>query len=334
VLFLSLQFKFFIRLFASIKVRMQTSQNPTKGIWHTFTEFGGASSLYRGISAPLYTAAFINAIIFGSYGLCSRMYCNYYYNNNKYGEQICDNITTSSIYEIQSPNKLEYKHDSWQKSLTCGAFAGFTQCFIKCPMEHVKCRLQTQHGRGSHDYIYKSPNEATRQILQQHGIRRLYQGFWATCFREVPSFAAYFASYDFIKDFTNDYIGTYKGLTHHTATANSNNFNIHDKIDNNEAHSLNWVASAFAGGCAGCLSWTIVYPIDVIKTRIQTSPLTTPFHNLSVYRVGKDIVRQHGVRYLFRGLGITLIRAFPVNATIFAVYEFSLKLVGQYIDER
>jgi solute carrier family 25 (mitochondrial carnitine/acylcarnitine transporter), member 20/29 len=292
---------------------MQTSKNATSGVLSAFTEFGGVSSLFRGISAPLYTAAFVNAIVFGSYGLSSRIYSSYYL-EPAYDEN--DEIIPT--------------HDPWQKAMMCGAFAGLMQCFVICPMEHVKCRLQTQHGKGSSDYQYKGPFQATSKIFKEHGIQRLFQGWWTTCFREVPAFATYFATYDYLKDIANDYIAENMDVIHTTTTTNNNGNN---STRSNE-HSHTWLASAFAGGCAGCFTWAMVYPVDVIKTRIQTSPLTTPFRELSMFRVGADIVRQHGVRYLFRGLGITLIRAFPVNGTIFPVYEFTLKTVCQQLDGR
>jgi solute carrier family 25 (mitochondrial carnitine/acylcarnitine transporter), member 20/29 len=89
------------------------------------------------------------------------------------------------------------------------------------------------------------------------------------------------------------------------------------------------VASAFAGGCSGCLTWTFVYPVDVIKTHIQIAPLDAPRSSLRLWTVGQQIVQRYGVGILFRGLGITLIRAFPVNGTIFPVYEFSLQKIMQ-----
>jgi solute carrier family 25 (mitochondrial carnitine/acylcarnitine transporter), member 20/29 len=253
----------------------------------------------------LYAAAFVNAIVFSSYGLSSRTYSTYY------GEPQYD----ENDEEIPT-------HDPWPKAMACGAFAGLMQCFIICPMEHIKCRLQTQRGKGSSDYQYKGPYHATKIILREHGIQRLYQGWWTTCIREVPAFATYFASYDYLKDIANDYIAEKMDVTHKLNRTNKNE------------HSHTWLASAFAGGCAGCFTWALVYPVDVIKTRIQTTPLTTPFRELSMLRVGKEIVQQHGVKYLFRGLGVTLIRAFPVNGTIFPIYEFTLKSVCHQLDGR
>lgn len=66
------------------------------------------------------------------------------------------------------------------------------------------------------------------------------------------------------------------------------------------------------------------------KPQVQTSPLDTPLRNLSMYHVGASIVARHGWRRLFRGLGITLVRAFPVNGTIFPVYEFTLMQINRF----
>jgi solute carrier family 25 carnitine/acylcarnitine transporter 20/29 len=49
-----------------------------------------------------------------------------------------------------------------------------------------------------------------------------------------------------------------------------------------------------------------------------------------MYHVGASIVARHGWRRLFRGLGITLVRAFPVNGTIFPVYEFTLMQINRF----
>ena len=86
-----------------------------------------------------------------------------------------------------------------------------------------------------------------------------------------------------------------------------------------------WMASAFAGGVAGSFTWAIIYPFDVIKTRIQRAPLASNDGlDLSIRKVGSKIIKDLGWRGMFRGLGVTLIRAFPVNGIIFPVYEYSL----------
>lgn len=284
----------------------------------TFTEFGGVTSLFRGMTAPLCTAAFVNAIVFGSYGLSSRFYNDYY--------NVDQNIIIYNELDNTGNDVTLSTHDPWQKASVCGSFAGFMQCFIIAPMEHVKCRLQTQTSSGSStNDKYKNPYQATKSIIKEFGIKRLYQGWWSTIWREVPAFGLYFTIYDYLKDHANDYLANKIDVIH-TPTGTPRM--------SPKDHSHTWLASAFAGGCAGCVTWVVIYPIDIIKTRIQTAPLTTPLNQLTIYHVGKSIIQQYGYKYLFRGLGVTLIRAFPVNGTIFPVYEFTLKQVCLYTDDR
>lgn len=290
----------------SMKVRMQTSSG-TGGLLHTFREFGGFSTIFRGMGAPLGAATAINAVVFGSYGFSSRLY-DQRFGTVTYDEDIEDAPT----------------HDPWQKSMTCGSFAGATQCLIICPMEHIKCRLQTQSGGTAH---FKGPLDAAWRIYSEHGFQRLYQGWWTTAWREIPAFGLYFASYDYLKDRANSFLLDrerqkllLQGQSGTAATVVLTN-----------THT--WLASAFAGGCAGSITWAIVYPVDVIKSQIQTAPLDTPFRDLRMFSVGQAIVARHGAMYLFRGLGITLLRAFPVNGTIFPVYEFTLKYVTNWGSE-
>lgn len=60
----------------SMKVRLQTSGG-NGGMVQLFREFGGVSSLFRGMGPPLGAAAAVNAIVFGSYGFSSRLYDTY-----------------------------------------------------------------------------------------------------------------------------------------------------------------------------------------------------------------------------------------------------------------
>lgn len=255
--------------FDTIKVRMQTAST---------SPVGGLSSLFRGMAAPLSTAAIVNAIIFSSYGASSRLWD--------------EHIGPDSSFATQS------YHDPWHKAFCCGSFAGLVQAVVICPMEHLKCRLQVQP---DHLALYKGPFQMAKQIVKQHGVMRgLYRGWWCTTIREVPAFGAYFAIYDAVKDWIT----------------------VRLEEEGHENHPHTWLASAFAGGVTGCLTWAVIYPVDVIKTRIQTSPLDT---QVRLMRVGQDLVRQYGWRIMFRGLGVTMVRAFPVNGIIFPCYEFVLK---------
>ena len=256
--------------FDTIKVRLQSSSSAT--FVSAFS--GGVGSLFRGMAAPLSTAAMVNAIIFGAYG------------------------TSSRAWDLYLPLILDHEHDPWYKSLLCGSFAGLCQAAVICPMEHLKCRLQLSGSNA----IYKGPLQASHLIYNSHGMSGLYRGWNSTLLREIPAFGAYFAVYDLVKDLVNDY------------------YNSHG--DRAEAHT--WMASAFAGGVSGSFTWILIYPVDVIKTRIQTAPMNTPSSELTVTFVARSLIQRNGWQVMFRGLFVTLLRAFPVNGIIFPVYEFTL----------
>lgn len=278
--------------FDTIKVRLQTaSANSHHGMIAMLSDHG-ILSLYRGMAAPLSAATVVNAVVFGSYGLSSRFYDSYFSANS--------NNSNSSE---DAP-----RHDPWQKSMTCGAFAGLVQSTIICPMEHIKCRLQIHSNTANG---YKGPVDAIRRITQQYGPRKLFQGWWSTCSREVPSFGMYFASYDYLKDKALDYFEQQSRITQ---THNKDRA-ITATTPYQPTHTQTILSSAFAGGMAGCITWASVYPVDVVKTHIQTSPLDATHQELQMIRVASTLLKQHGWRYLFRGLEVTLLRAFPGTST-------------------
>ena len=214
------------------------------------------------------------------------------------------------------------------KIFACGSAAGALQAFVICPMEHIKCRLQIQSlsppppppppttttttiiAASKPIHRPTGPIELTKSIIKQHGLfRGLYRGMGVTLWRETPAFGMYFATYDAIKE------------------------RVEKVLDDSNAshpipsHAHAWAASALAGGLSGAWTWVIIYPFDVIKTSIQTSALERRLRK-SMWTVGYELVVEHGWRHMFRGLGVTLIRAFPVNAIIFPTYEFVLLQLG------
>ena len=72
-----------------------------------------------------------------------------------------------------------------------------------------------------------------------------------------------------------------------------------------------------AGGIAGILSWLVSFPQDVIKSRLQADSFGAnqkyrgPLHCL------QTSWRNEGPTFLFRGIGSTFIRVFPVTAVSF-----------------
>jgi hypothetical protein len=79
---------------------------------------------------------------------------------------------------------------------------------------------------------------------------------------------------------------------------------------NNKFSKYKFTNNLIAGGISGCLSWLSIYPLDTIRTRLQTNNITL-----------KDAINQ---RYLYNGLKIAMVRAFIVNSIGFYFYELTL----------
>lgn len=258
--------------FDSIKVRYQmvSSSNVTALNVQQFT----VSSLFRGIGAPITTAALVNASVFMTYGASSRVFNRYV--------------------------KFDNSNSALLKQVSCGSFTGMVSSLILCPTELVKVQMQTQIN-GS-ETLYRNSFHAARSIVSEHGIQVLYRGFIATCIRQSIGFGVYFASYDRLK--------------------------CHFKYQLGAKYSL--LPSILAGGIAGSFSWAVIYPMDLIKSRIQALSLTTTSKTkLCIWNVAKNTIQQHGWKSLYQGLGITVLRAFPVNGIIFPTYELTLSMLSR-----
>lgn len=81
-----------------------------------------------------------------------------------------------------------------------------------------------------------------------------------------------------------------------------------------------------AGGIAGTFSWLISFPIDVVKSRLQADGMTGKPKYLNVRDCIRQSYHEEGLGFLARGLGSTLLRAFPTNAACFFVVSWVLKL--------
>jgi len=180
--------------------------------------------------------------------------------------------------------------------------AGFAISFLLTPVELVKCRLQVQ---ASDKKMYKGPIDcAIKTYKYGGGLTSLFKGHTATMLREIPGGAAYFGMYEsFVK------ILTPAGKTKDDVPP---------------------LYLAVSGSLGGISYWTIFFPADTIKSQMQTDPSPSPSSShlssstspkgRSFGLIFRQIYDTQGVRGLYRGLGVTLLRAVPSNFCIFYCY--------------
>lgn len=175
---------------------------------------------------------------------------------------------------------------------TAGAFSGFAASFVLTPVELVKCKLQVsnlQKRTFGESYV-----SIVRKILRNEGPLGLWHGLNLTLLREMGGTAIWFVSYEESVKYLNLRFPKYE--------------------------TFNLLASGAAAGFMFNLS---IYPIDTIKSNIQTYDMTLGKSGKLNFKSALVNLtsRKGGLRNLYNGLGITLVRSIPANAVIFYTYE-------------
>ncbi|KAI0655189.1 mitochondrial carrier [Cubamyces menziesii] len=181
-----------------------------------------------------------------------------------------------------------------------GLFAGWTSALLATPMEQLKVKLQLQLQRSTADRVYKGPIDCLRQVVRAHGVLGLWTGFTGSlAFRS--NFLWMFGSFEALM----------RGFS---------------KLDGTPYAISTPMANFLSGGLASFVYWIMAIPADNIKNRMMATP-----HNLpkpSFTQTARQILAEGGFRGYYRGLGPTLLRAFPVNASALWVYESLMRVLG------
>ncbi|KAK9414676.1 putative Mitochondrial basic amino acids transporter [Seiridium unicorne] len=190
-----------------------------------------------------------------------------------------------------------------------GAVGGLATWVVSTPTELIKCRAQVSSPPESSWNIAKS-------ILRREGVSGLYFGGVVTALRDSIGYGFYFWSYELS---TRMMVSSTKRETSFSEDA---------------------AKVLLCGGLAGVATWASIFPLDVIKTRVQVQTLNpevrslmsdqiTPERRLGAVEIAKEAYKEGGIRVFFRGLTICSLRAFAVNAIQWAVYEGVMHELGE-----
>lgn len=171
---------------------------------------------------------------------------------------------------------------------------------ITAPFERVKVILQMQgqkpHAPGEKPR-YSGGASVVRQLYRDGGVRSVFRGSAATLARDGPGSAAYFAAYEYIKRALSPC----------------------DPATGRPSGQLSLGAVTCAGAAAGVTMWIPVFPVDTVKSRLQTAKGP----GVGVASVMRDLYTRGGLRAFFPGFGPALARAVPANAATFLGVELA-----------
>ena len=180
-----------------------------------------------------------------------------------------------------------------------GAFAGVANSALSGPIEHVRIRLQTQpHGEKR---LYAGPADCVRKIRVADGgrtLRALYRGQVVTLLREAQAYGVWFLTFEWLMGWD---------------------------VRRNRVERADIPAWRIAlwGGLAGEALWLASYPLDVVKSKMQTDGFGAGQRYGTMRACFAETWRKEGMGGFWRGIGPTLLRAMPVSAGTFAVAEIT-----------
>ncbi|WVQ95620.1 hypothetical protein IAU59_002718 [Kwoniella sp. CBS 9459] len=234
----------------------------------------------------------------------------------------CVFTSYSFFMKLQLPADSQVEPSLGQIFLA-GAGSGVVSSTLTCPIELIKIREQS-----APPHVNTSTIGVLKHIIRTDGFRGLFRGFGATAMRDL-AYGPYFFTYEAL-------LRLFKYMKTPPLPESSRRHEGHTLIDEAEmelSSGLSWPELMAAGGIAGVTAWLATFPLDVLKTRLQSAewtapPSTTPSSGTlssasassspsavltkakrpSLWTVGREAVRQEGWRVMFAGLGPTLIR--------------------------
>lgn len=177
-----------------------------------------------------------------------------------------------------------------------GFFSAVPTTIVTAPFERVKVLLQIQ-GQTTGEKKYKGGADVVRQLYREGGLRSVFRGSTATLARDGPGSAVYFATYEILKE----------------------------KLSKGDELSLG--AIMVAGGTAGMAMWLLVFPIDTVKSRLQSAE-----GQPTIGSVVREIKARGGYKAFFPGLGPALARSVPASAFTFLGVELAHKAMNRLFD--
>ncbi|KAI1809308.1 mitochondrial carrier [Poronia punctata] len=289
--------------------------------------FQGKHSLLTGTAAPVLGYGALNAILFVAY--------------NRTEEA----LNRTPLFQFHTAtggaDKATAGSSLWTTWLA-GAVGGLATWVISTPTELIKCRAQLAPTHSSESTTLSS-YRITQQILRTESIRGLYHGGVVTALRDSIGYGFYFWAYELGGRLLASLLASQQPGFAGTLPTSVGNSDIGGLTATKTSFSTQETLKVLlSGGIAGVVTWASVFPLDVIKTRVQgqiylpatsVSAVTPLLGSISTKRKGalqitKEAYAEGGARVFFRGLMVCSLRAFVVNAVQWLVYEWIMLELG------
>lgn len=191
------------------------------------------------------------------------------------------------------------------------AMTGLAVALVEGPQDLFKSQVQAQMAAGAAAPPaaggaparprFTGTLDCARTIIRERGPLGIYQGLGATLARNFVGVGAYFYVYEALR------LRMAAGAP----------------VD-----SLSTLAIIGAGGCGGLAYWIACYPLDIVKSALQTDAIHPAERKYAGWGdAAKKLWAEGGAKRFTAGIAPCLMRSFPANAAAFVAYEQTKKLL-------
>ncbi|QCE11802.1 solute carrier family 25 [Vigna unguiculata] len=172
-----------------------------------------------------------------------------------------------------------------------GGLSGITSATATYPLDLVRARLAAQRS----SIYYRGISHAFSTICREEGFSGLYKGLGATLLGVGPNIAISFSVYEGLRSFWQS-----------------------QRPDDSTV-----MVSLACGSLSGVASSTATFPLDLVRRRMQLEGAggRARVYNTSLFGTFKHIVRNEGLRGLYRGILPEYYKVVPSVGIVFMTYE-------------
>ncbi|CAF4805381.1 unnamed protein product [Rotaria sp. Silwood1] len=197
-----------------------------------------------------------------------------------------------------------------EKCFLVGALTGFGSSFIETPIGLVNGQIEGNlYRRHTHVFDFHVKDCCKYIYKANGGLRGFYKGFFANLICSIPTSMFYFGGYEYVKNHLYQTHFRFFGPAY------------------KDKHLRTGIL--FSGAMGGFCAWSICYPLDRIRSEIQSDDLRRERRKYTSYI---DCVKQmyqyeNNLRIFYRGFLRGILKAIPINAACFLAYEEVNRLI-------
>ena len=208
-------------------------------------------------------------------------------------------VITRNLFPIL-PSFLQQPDMKPANHFLCGALAGCTATTVAQPFDVLRTRFIAQ----GEPRRYTSIPQALVMLIKEEGFLAMYKGLCPTLIQIGPQTGCQFGFYSVLTSFWSIVFPRVEGTM------------------------IGPAESLVCGATAGMSAKAVVYPLDMIKKRLQVQGFETARQGFGeqrrydgVLHCIRDVVKTEGPRGLFKGLAPSLLKSAVASGVNFCLYE-------------